>query len=37
VDWHLVAAGHPEAFYDDGLHLTPTGIRLFAAAVIQTI
>ncbi len=37
VDWHLVAAGHPEAFYDDGLHLTPTGIRLFTAAVIQTI
>lgn len=37
VDWHLVAASHPEAFYDDGLHLTPTGIRLFTAAVIQTI
>jgi peptidoglycan/LPS O-acetylase OafA/YrhL len=37
VDWHALASGHPEAFYDDGLHLTPAGIRLFTAAVLNAL
>ena len=37
IDWHAIASSHPEAFYDDGLHLTPTGIRLFASAVLGAL
>ncbi|MGH9222695.1 MAG: hypothetical protein ACRD2W_02580 [Acidimicrobiales bacterium] len=37
IDWHAIASAHPEAFYDDGLHLTPTGIRLFAGAVLGAL
>jgi peptidoglycan/LPS O-acetylase OafA/YrhL len=37
VDWHAITATHPEAFYDDGLHLTPTGIRMFTAAVLAVL
>jgi peptidoglycan/LPS O-acetylase OafA/YrhL len=37
VDWHAITATHPEAFYDDGLHLTPAGIRLFTSAVLAVL
>ncbi|HVL29012.1 MAG TPA: hypothetical protein VM390_12740 [Acidimicrobiales bacterium] len=37
VDWHALAGAHPEAFYDDGLHLTPAGIRLFTGAVLAAL
>jgi peptidoglycan/LPS O-acetylase OafA/YrhL len=37
VDWHSVASANPDAFYDDGLHLTPTGIRLFTATLLAAI
>ncbi|HEX6595892.1 MAG TPA: acyltransferase family protein, partial [Acidimicrobiales bacterium] len=37
IDWHALAGAHPEAFYDDGLHLTPSGIRLFTGAVLEAL
>ena len=37
IDWYAIASAHPEAFYDDGLHLTPTGIRLFTSAVLGAL
>ncbi len=37
IDWHALAGAHPEAFYDDGLHLTPSGIRLFTGAVLGAL
>ena len=27
VDWHNIAADHPEFFWDDGIHLRPEGAR----------
>ena len=36
LDWHAVSASHPSWFYDDGIHLAPSGAvayaRLIAAA-----
>jgi hypothetical protein len=37
VDWHSIASAHPEAFVDDGLHLTSPGIRLFTSAVLGAL
>lgn len=33
IDWHAISAGTPDAFYDDGIHLTPTGQRLYAESI----
>ena len=33
LDWHAVADGHPEWFFSDGVHLTPTGARAFVGLV----
>lgn len=38
VDWNRYGAEHPEAFYDDGLHLTPAGgteMAQFLASVVK--
>jgi hypothetical protein len=35
VDWYSRSAGHPEYFYD-GLHLTPSGARAYAALIAST-
>lgn len=37
IDWHALAGARPDAFYDDGLHLTPSGIRLFTGAVLSAL
>jgi peptidoglycan/LPS O-acetylase OafA/YrhL len=37
IDWHAITSGNPDAFVDDGLHLTPTGIRLFTGAVLNAL
>jgi peptidoglycan/LPS O-acetylase OafA/YrhL len=29
LDWNGLADAHPEAFYKDGVHLKPTGMRLY--------
>jgi hypothetical protein len=35
VDWYSRSKGHPEYFYD-GLHLTPSGARAYAALIAAT-
>jgi peptidoglycan/LPS O-acetylase OafA/YrhL len=37
VDWYSATADHPEVFGNDGVHLTGTGIRLFAGMVADAI
>ena len=37
VDWYGATEGHPEVFGNDGVHLTGTGVRLFAGLVADTI
>ena len=37
VDWDAQVAAHPEFVYADGLHLTPPGRAVFAAAVQQRV
>jgi hypothetical protein len=37
VDWHAAASNSSGAFYDDGLHLTPTGMALFAQLVLGAL
>jgi hypothetical protein len=39
VDWNAASAGHPEFFWDDGIHLRPAGAQAYAhliAGQIQT-
>ena len=36
VDWHARSAGHPEYFVD-GLHLTPSGARAYAALISASL
>jgi lysophospholipase L1-like esterase len=33
VDWHAIAADHPEFFWDDGIHLRPEGQQFYAELV----
>jgi peptidoglycan/LPS O-acetylase OafA/YrhL len=33
ADWNSYAAGHPEYFYSDGIHLTPAGAEAYAALI----
>jgi hypothetical protein len=35
IDWHSIGNAHPEYFYQDGIHLNPTGQRAYAALVQQ--
>lgn len=37
IDWHAIASLHPDAFVEDGLHLTSTGIRLLTGAIISAV
>jgi hypothetical protein len=37
VDWHAAASKTADAFYDDGLHLTPSGMTLFAQLVLSAL
>jgi hypothetical protein len=29
LDWNGIASAHPEAFYKDGVHLKPSGMKLY--------
>ena len=29
VDWHAVGDSHPDAFVDDGVHMTHDGVQLY--------
>ncbi|HEY3724216.1 MAG TPA: acyltransferase family protein [Acidimicrobiia bacterium] len=35
IDWHTIGNAHPEYFYQDGIHLNPTGQRAYAALIQQ--
>jgi peptidoglycan/LPS O-acetylase OafA/YrhL len=37
VDWHALATARPDAFVDDGLHLTSAGVRLLTAAILAAL
>lgn len=37
ADWHSASKGHPEYFYEDGVHLRPEGAKAYTALLIQTI
>ena len=29
IDWKATAAAHPQAFYNDGVHLKPSGVGIY--------
>ncbi len=35
IDWHTIGDAHPEYFYEDGIHLNPTGQRAYAELIRQ--
>jgi hypothetical protein len=37
IDWHAAASNTPDTFYDDGLHLTASGMTLFAQLVLNAL
>ena len=37
VDWHDASSGHPEYFWDDGLHLRPEGANAYARVIANAI
>ena len=37
VDWHSVGVAHPEAFGEDGVHLTPAGLRLYLRLLLSRL
>ena len=37
IDWHAVAADHPEYFRTDGYHLSGTGVEVFADVVRASV
>jgi hypothetical protein len=34
LDWHGLSAAHPSWFYDDGIHLTPTGALAYTRLIV---
>ena len=37
ADWHSLSQGHPEWFYSDGYHLTPSGSRALASLIASVV
>lgn len=37
IDWAERAAEHPEWFYDDGIHMNPTGQKFYAEMILEYI
>jgi hypothetical protein len=37
VDWDAISAGHPEYFAPDGVHLVPTGVAVYVAAISKQL
>ena len=35
LDWHALSASHPSWFYDDGIHLTPTGAVAYTRLIVS--
>jgi hypothetical protein len=34
LDWHGISAPHPSWFYDDGIHLTPSGAVAYTQLIV---
>jgi hypothetical protein len=34
LDWHAISASHDSWFYDDGIHLTPTGAAAYTRLIV---
>lgn len=37
ADWHSLAAGRPDLFWDDGIHVRPEGARLYASLIASVL
>jgi len=37
IDWHAASTGHPDYFWDDGIHLRPEGAQAYAYLVIAQV
>ncbi|MBA3267613.1 MAG: acyltransferase [Acidimicrobiia bacterium] len=37
VDWNALGSAHPDAFLDDGVHLRPDGVQLYAQLVLAAL
>jgi hypothetical protein len=37
VDWKSAGDAHPQAFYSDGLHLTPDGAALYTSLIVAAL
>jgi hypothetical protein len=37
VDWRAASAGHPEYFWNDGIHLRPAGAQAYAALIASNL
>jgi hypothetical protein len=37
VDWATISNGHPEYFAPDGVHLQPSGIKVYVAAILEAL
>lgn len=37
ADWHGLSQGHPEWFYSDGYHLTPSGSKALASLIASVV
>ena len=37
VDWDMISQDHPEYFAPDGVHLNPTGVQVYVAAIIEAL
>jgi peptidoglycan/LPS O-acetylase OafA/YrhL len=37
IDWHGASAGHPELFWDDGIHLRPEGATFYTNLIVNIL
>lgn len=37
IDWRAISAGHPDWFYDDGIHLAPVGAAAYAGLIVAAL
>lgn len=37
VDWNAISSGHPEWFWQDGIHLRPEGAQVYANLIASTV
>ena len=37
IDWYQESRGHNEYFYDDGIHLRPTGAKVYSSLIVESL